>query len=130
MFSSMLADALDTPALDAVRFIGVKTSDSRLPHQPYLCIAPLVNINGNELPLASIRQLRSDQINSSVLKSWITHCKTHHQDTCTTLKWFQENRVSCENVDIRVIDCEQMQVIKASLDCSYTALSYVWGAPY
>jgi len=41
MFSSMLADTLDIAALNAVRFIGVKTSDSRLPHQPDLCIAPL-----------------------------------------------------------------------------------------
>jgi hypothetical protein len=60
-------------------------------------------------------------IDFSKVREWMSHCELHHQDRC---------RFSVEPVlRMKVIDCSSSSaaIIPAPKQCSYAALSYVWG---
>jgi Heterokaryon incompatibility protein (HET) len=71
-------------------------------------------------------------IDFSILSGWISYCQSHHGGICDPLDMTSAN-AGQENlrqvVRIKVIDCETRAIITAPEDCSYVALSYVWGSP-
>jgi hypothetical protein len=63
-----------------------------------------------------------------LLRTWITHCNTHHGDACSyqgdTSQLWAPGRTA-----LRVIDCRSSKIILALPTAKYVALSYVWGKP-
>jgi hypothetical protein len=59
-------------------------------------------------------------INFSVLQGWIHECANSHSEECSPNDLDQL-------VGFSVLDVRSRRVIKAPVNCSYVALSYVWG---
>ncbi|KAI5868703.1 hypothetical protein GGS23DRAFT_546828 [Durotheca rogersii] len=63
-------------------------------------------------------------VNTSLIRSWLEICTTHHKETCGMLPWYSEGSFpSC----FRVINAVTYTLVDAPRDCRYCALSYVWG---
>jgi hypothetical protein len=58
--------------------------------------------------------------NMEVCKEWLEYCKRHHQKLCGDAKNWPTS--------LRLIDCDTLEVVAASENLSYVALSYVWGS--
>lgn len=62
-------------------------------------------------------------IDFSILRNWLLHCQTHHSASCAPL-----GQVILQEIrDLKLIDCQTRQVVKAPRKATYAALSYVWG---
>ncbi|KAH7092081.1 heterokaryon incompatibility protein-domain-containing protein [Paraphoma chrysanthemicola] len=74
-----------------------------------------------DLEAALLAQQVPKRSNLEIARRWIQNCKTTHAKCLPTsqdaLKHF------------RVIDCVDKRIITAPQDCSFVALSYVWGNP-
>jgi hypothetical protein len=66
-----------------------------------------------------IRASYSGHVNFSLIRSWLHRCDTAHH-SC-------EPASQASLVNLRVIDCESRAIIQARPDCSFVALSHVWG---
>ncbi|KAF4966233.1 hypothetical protein FSARC_6118 [Fusarium sarcochroum] len=66
----------------------------------------------------------SPLINFSLIKRWLKYCEEHHRKTCSMTGDSNGNVPG-----LRVIDCESEKTIDAPANCTYVALSYVWGKP-
>ena len=66
------------------------------------------------------RRVLPDRINYHLLRSWYDLCVQHHPKKCAV--------DTKERPDtLKVIDCQTKKIVEAPPDCSYIALSYVWG---
>ncbi|KAH0557161.1 hypothetical protein GP486_005048 [Trichoglossum hirsutum] len=70
------------------------------------------------------RQLQTDHIDYSVVRSWIDSCQTYHLEACASGK---SNSLK-DTPSFRLIDCHTRQVVSASTEMPYVALSYTWGS--
>jgi hypothetical protein len=61
------------------------------------------------------------QLDVKLVKAWINECVHRHGVLCNPPTLDRSKHVT------RVIDCEQRTVVPGSIECSYVALSYVWG---
>ena len=66
------------------------------------------------------RRVLPDRINYQLLRSWYDLCIRNHPKKCAVDITERPNT-------LKVIDCETKQIVEAPPDCSYIALSYVWG---
>jgi hypothetical protein len=73
-------------------------------------------------PQVRVRTLESATIDFDILKGWYAFCRDYHTRLCNSSRPVQTPM-------LRVIDCALREVIGADDDCSYAALSYVWGSP-
>jgi hypothetical protein len=73
-------------------------------------------------PQVRVRTLESATIDFDILKGWYAFCRDYHTRLCNPSRPVQTPM-------LRVIDCALREVIGADDDCSYAALSYVWGSP-
>ena len=58
--------------------------------------------------------------NYQQLRRWVSHCKSHHSDTCN-------HSVTSFCGPLKLIDCSTNTVVLPTSNQSYFALSYVWG---
>jgi hypothetical protein len=70
-----------------------------------------------------LRSIRPTSFDVEFAKNCIAYCREKHGTTCNE-SVAGVNATLC----LRVIDCKTRRVIIAPPDCSYAALSYVWGA--
>ncbi|CAO2654583.1 Nn.00g113160.m01.CDS01 [Neocucurbitaria sp. VM-36] len=101
------------PRLDRLTFDFV-SNESRLStrHCPY-SLVPLCN--------GSVARLIEDPaFNSNLVQSWLEDCDSSHH--CVNMRQAGDSRF-----ELRVIDVQDLCVVKAPEACRYTALSYVWG---
>ncbi|EHK17235.1 uncharacterized protein TRIVIDRAFT_66183 [Trichoderma virens Gv29-8] len=70
-----------------------------------------------------VRQISSCRQNIPLIRSWIDRCLKYHKGKCQS----SSGGVDISSLSLRVIDVEARCVIKASPNCRYVALSYVWG---
>jgi hypothetical protein len=61
----------------------------------------------------------TDAVNFSLVEGWLTECNSLHKACKPTPRALVKA--------LRVIDCENRQVVEAPPECSFVALSYVWG---
>ncbi|KAF2639270.1 hypothetical protein P280DRAFT_527846, partial [Massarina eburnea CBS 473.64] len=54
------------------------------------------------------------------IQGWLHFCRENHTKECAKLP-------SDRNAELRAIDCKSRKLTFIALDCSYVALSYVWG---
>ena len=67
-----------------------------------------------------VRRTLPDHIDYHLLRSWYDLCVQRHPKKCAVS--------TKERPDtLKVIDCQTKKIVEAPLDCSYVALSYVWG---
>ncbi|KAI8624639.1 heterokaryon incompatibility protein-domain-containing protein [Xylariaceae sp. FL1651] len=66
------------------------------------------------------RAISRERFDSLAARRWIHECSEYHSPCFTQLD---------ELLPLQVIDCKTEQVIKTPPGITYTALSYVWGAP-
>lgn len=67
------------------------------------------------------REIRRDGIDYAVIKSWISFCERKHKRLCNP----STNDMAQK---LRVINIDTQDIINATENCEYVALSYVWGA--
>ena len=77
-------------------------------------------------------RLIGDVCESSLLKSWYRKCVDCHKQSCSDTKQNTQFAPASRAKIVlpktmRVIDVNDMNVIPAPKDCTYVALSYVWG---
>jgi hypothetical protein len=74
-----------------------------------------------------IRRLVSTSFDEMFAKDSISYCLSNHGQACNSLERpvFENLRPSA--FSFRVIDCVSGRVTNAVLDCTYVALSYLWG---
>ena len=66
------------------------------------------------------RRVLPDRIDYHLLRSWYDLCVQHHPKKCAV--------DTKERPDtLKVIDCRTKKIVEAPPNCSYIALSYVWG---
>lgn len=84
-------------------------------------LAPSEPYVGQGKPSIVCRRLDPYNIDFSILRRWLSCCSSSHRTWCKT-----RNRRPFST--FRVIDCSSRRIVQAPEDCSYCALSYVWGA--
>jgi hypothetical protein len=72
---------------------------------------------------ARARDLRQGEIDTGLIKRWITECQNSHQ------RCVKDTGCRSKLQNLRVIDCERRIVVSSPLECKFVALSYVWGTP-
>lgn len=78
-------------------------------------------------PVVSYRVIDKHKVDTTLLKSWIKHCRDNHDKTCSYQDVLGGQSIP-ENHGFKVIDCTTRQIVRARIrDLSYVALSYVWG---
>ena len=70
----------------------------------------------------AMRGYKPTDADLGVIESWLSECNTLHIEGCRT-----QNRQYVNN--LKVIDCAKRAIVPAPPDCSFVALSYVWGPP-
>lgn len=70
----------------------------------------------------AMRAYKPTTADLGVVKGWLSGCSTTHVVKCRT-----QNRQYVRN--LKVIDCARRVIVAAPPDCSFVALSYVWGPP-
>lgn len=70
----------------------------------------------------TMRGYKPTAANLDVVKEWLSVCNTTHVVKCC-----KQNRQYVRN--LKVIDCARRVIVAAPPDCSFVALSYVWGPP-
>ena len=70
----------------------------------------------------SVRKLRASNLDYSVFRSWIDYCKNHHRSDC-------KESATGTVPSMRLINCLSVppRLEHARKQCTYCALSYVWG---
>lgn len=111
--------------LSCFKVLTVKVDNSYSQVNSDCCILPVFDGSSSELPMVNFRRLHPDSIDFGVLRAWIVHCQTHHSRVCKPLG----SEESQHPPGLMVIDCKARMIIKAPENCSYAALSYVWGTP-
>ena len=66
------------------------------------------------------RRVLPDRIDYHLLRSWYDLCVQHHPKKCAV------NTKGLPDT-LKVIDCRTKKIVEAPPNCSYIALSYVWG---
>lgn len=83
-------------------------------------ICPVVSPATESPPRLGARRLLLDGIDYDLLQSWYQFCAQHRSKTCAAdSKDYPEM--------FEVIDCQTQKIVAATPNCSYVALSYVWG---
>ena len=115
----------DSPCLLVLRGNG-RSQDSWLGEQTLRLIqsagiiSPVVSTNTESSTQFGTRRVLPDRIDYQLLRSWYDLCGRHHPKKCAT--------DTNERPDtLKVIDCQTKKIVEAPPDCSYVALSYVWG---
>lgn len=73
------------------------------------------------------RRIPKEQIDFNLVKTWLLNCLLWHGAECE--KPVTENLSPPWDIpDIRLIDVEQMCLVKMAKGCQYVTLSYVWGS--
>ncbi|KAG9203836.1 hypothetical protein G6514_001997 [Epicoccum nigrum] len=70
----------------------------------------------------AMRGYKPTDADLGLVKSWLSECNTMHIEKCRP-----QNRQYVRN--LKVIDCSERVIVPAPPDCSFVALSYVWGPP-
>ncbi|KAF3038880.1 hypothetical protein E8E11_000811 [Didymella keratinophila] len=81
--------------------------------------ATSLEVNDFQLAMSGYKPTDADL---GVIKSWLSECNTVHVKKCRP-----QNRNYVRN--LKVIDCAKRAIVSAPPDCSFVALSYVWGPP-
>ena len=88
--------------------------------QSFGVICPVVSSARKTSPRVGTRRLLPDRIDYQLLRSWHEFCAQHHRKLCANnSKEYPEM--------LKVVDCRTRRIIGAPSNCSYVALSYVWG---
>ncbi|KAF4562513.1 hypothetical protein EYR40_005859 [Pleurotus pulmonarius] len=66
-----------------------------------------------------------DVVDIGLLKTWLKRCKDGHEDICEKVWWRNWKKRLPKTV--RMVDVKKMCIVPVPDDCSYAALSYVWG---
>jgi hypothetical protein len=66
------------------------------------------------------RLIDAGSIDYSVLQTWLRQCESDHSKACLPTR-------SARFLAFRVLDCKSRKIVQADPECSYVALSYVWG---
>jgi hypothetical protein len=116
--------------------IKLGTKPVRKPDFTLMCLQPLSN------PIPSVRgfcdgeshadfkfpsgRLINSTIDVRLLHSWYSLCTTQHGSSCSKPSWspYEEKPPSF----LRLVDIHRRCIVDAPENCSYFALSYVWGA--
>ena len=85
----------------------------------YICPVDLSNMI--DPPSFGGRLVDAHQPDYRLLQGWVEFCQKRHSRSCIVSPGFRSEY-------FRVIDCESRSIIKAPLNCTYVALSYVWGS--
>jgi len=89
-------------------------------------IMPVANESIAVLPSPPYRPLRPDRVDLDMFREWLTDCMQYHGEVCSpAAEGYYDDVFKFDS--FRLIDCKTLQVIRASLDERYVALSYVWG---
>ena len=88
--------------------------------QPYGVISPIVSSATETPPRVGTRRLLPNRIDYHLLRNWYGFCAQNHRETCAI-----KNKEYPEM--LKVIDCRTRRIVGAPPNCSYVALSYVWG---
>jgi len=67
-----------------------------------------------------LRKWHTKNLDLTLVKSWIRNCEQSHRSCEPSLQSSLHN--------LRVIDCPHLTVVQAPWNCSFVALSYVWGS--
>jgi len=70
--------------------------------------------------VGSMRSLRSDSIDFTILQNWLEFCRENHTKHCGP------SQIS-SRVSIKLVDCETRKLVDSSDDMRYLTLSYMWG---
>lgn len=76
-------------------------------------ICPVVSSTTESSTKFGTRRVLPDRINYHLLKSWYEFCVQHQSKKCPDT--------------LKVIDCRTKKIVEAPPNCSYIALSHVWG---
>jgi hypothetical protein len=71
------------------------------------------------------RLVTSPKLDTTLFKHWYHTCQTYHGSDCSQTAWLSPR----EPEKLRLIDVRISSVVHAPSDCTYAALSYVWGGP-
>jgi hypothetical protein len=90
-------------------------------------ILPVIDDGVAAQPSPPYRPLLAEQVDLSVFRAWLTSCIQNHGQDCSPIA----DGISTEGVPklngFRLIECRTLEVVRASLNEQYVALSYVWG---
>ncbi|KAF2115130.1 heterokaryon incompatibility protein-domain-containing protein [Lophiotrema nucula] len=89
---------------------------------PWL-IVPVGTLIGSDPVTCQFHQFHHDAIDYNVCRDWIRHCQDHHANCREPFRLEQTELIG----HLRLIDCATRDIINASKESVYVALSYVWG---
>ncbi|PPQ71058.1 hypothetical protein CVT26_011460, partial [Gymnopilus dilepis] len=93
---------------------------------------PEITLLANDAPTPSksyFARLIPDQIDFSMVRNWLTMCRAGHGDFCNQ-SGMLNHEISdpvAEIPSFRLIDVVENCIVPAPHNCTYVALSYVWG---
>lgn len=94
--------------------IGIPSLRAPVPHIFATCMNPVK-------AQSCLRSVYPRHLDVTLVKAWINECVHRHGVLCNPPTLDRSKHVT------KFIDCEQRTVIPGSIECSYVALSYVWG---
>ena len=115
----------DSPCLLVLRGNG-RSQDSWLGEQSLkrsqkpCIICPVVSSTTESSTNVGTRRVLPNRINYHLLRSWYDFCVHYHPKKCAI------DSKGCADT-LKVIDCQTRKIVEAPPNCSYMALSYVWG---
>jgi hypothetical protein len=62
----------------------------------------------------------AESVDYTTLRVWLRQCRNDHTKACVPTR-------SIPSLNFKVLDCASREAVEAGPDCSYVALSYVWG---
>ncbi|KAH7071908.1 heterokaryon incompatibility protein-domain-containing protein, partial [Paraphoma chrysanthemicola] len=94
---------------------GARSRDRFVGDGTYALLHP--NFANDEL---KPRHVKAETVDFALVKEWLQFCRDCHTATCSPVR---EQKFS----SLKVIDCQNRNVVNADLSFIYVALSYVWG---
>ncbi|KAF2131815.1 HET-domain-containing protein [Dothidotthia symphoricarpi CBS 119687] len=71
------------------------------------------------------RRVVSQKLDTNLFMHWLHTCYKFHGSDCNQAAWLSPKKPE----KLRLIDVHTLSVIHAPFNCTYAALSYVWGGP-
>lgn len=96
--------------------------DSEDGHQTFTKPSFFATSRGVETFRSAMSGYKPTDANFEIIRKWLSDCSHSHQQRCIL-----QDRQYLRN--LKVIDCGRRAIVPAPPDCSFVALSYVWGPP-
>jgi hypothetical protein len=104
------------------RFDAKERMTQSLRKTGYLCSQRVSGPNEPQEKYVRVRTIRPDQFDVGFARDCISFCEENHGSACN-----QSRNDPGTSLFFRVIDCKTGRIITAPPNCSYAAVSYVWG---